>query len=197
MPNSVNIGVTGHRDLCEADMTAIAQQVTQAIAHISEQHSGERCMLWTGLAEGADRLVAHCAWQAGWQVGAVLALPLEEFEQDFEASAGRQEFRSLLQRCVQVQVAAEPGTPRPDCYVAVGEWLCLKSDTLLALWDGDLKAALRPGGTAWVVQRFQKQRVALSSAESTGSALSSLPVGQLIHIPVRRAASLPLHTVAN
>jgi len=48
------VGVTGHRDLRAADLNALAQQVAEALADISKQHPGERCMLWTGLAEGAD-----------------------------------------------------------------------------------------------------------------------------------------------
>lgn len=96
VPKPAAIGVTGHRDLREEDLPALAQQITQALMDLAKQHAGQSLVLWTGLAEGADRLAARCAWQAGWQVGAVLALPVDEFEQDFEGPAALQDFRALL-----------------------------------------------------------------------------------------------------
>jgi len=194
MLNLATVGVTGHRNLCEEDLQQIAEEIASVLRVISQQNSTHQCILWTGLAEGADQFAAYCAWQSGWQVGAVLALPVEEFEQDFSELTARQEFRDMLQRCSQVHVASASGTPRPACYAAVGEWLCLQSETLLALWDGDLRTATRPGGTAWVIQRFQQMRGVPSTDTSANSHHSSDLRGRLIHIPVRRAAS-NLHQV--
>ena len=146
--------------------------------------------LLTGLAEGADRLVAECALDHGWSVGAVLALPESEFELDFKANEkSLAQFRTLLPRCASVHVASAPGTPRPDCYAAVGEWVCQHTFALIALWDGDTASAARPGGTAWVVQRFQEIHTT-GTTKGPSSPSANGRVG-LIHIQVRRALAYP------
>ena len=69
------LAVTGHRDVREADLTALAAAVTAQLRLLSEKHPHSPCVLLSGLAEGADRLAARCALEVGWTLGVVLPLP--------------------------------------------------------------------------------------------------------------------------
>lgn len=146
------LAVTGHRDLQEADLSVLAAAVTKQLRHLSEQHPHSPCVLLSGLAEGADRLAARCALDAGWTLGVVLPLPQQRYELDFREPGSIEEFHDLLTRAAWSRDISVPGMARPDCYVASGEWLAQHSHALLALWDGE--PGKGPGGTAEVVRRF-------------------------------------------
>lgn len=168
------IGVTGHRNLDPQDARALESAVLDALMALDKQHPTDTKCLLTGLAEGADCVVALCALRLGWQTMAVLALPVEEFERDFSTQASLAQFRALLGRFDRMQQASTTPLPRPECYGAVGEFICESAHSLIALWDGDTAVVPKVGGTAWVVERFKQKR----NAGGPGS---------LIHIPVRRA----------
>jgi hypothetical protein len=190
--DSVVIGVTGHRDLRRQDLTALRRQVGRVLGELSVGNGCRPLTLLTGLAEGADQLVAQCALDEGWSVVAVQALPAAEFVQDFNADpSSLEKFERILHQCNRVHIASAPGTRRPDCYAAVGEWICERANALVALWDGDTSAVIRPGGTAWVLQRFMQIHTgtALGSSEMMAKPNRSL-IG-IRHILVRRAAKSP------
>ncbi|HZY59562.1 MAG TPA: hypothetical protein VFE56_07365, partial [Candidatus Binataceae bacterium] len=68
------IGVTGHRDLRPDARGAIAAQVRDILLHFKNSYPSTPIMLLSPLAEGADRLVAEVALEAG--IGASLMAPL-------------------------------------------------------------------------------------------------------------------------
>lgn len=146
------VAVTGHRDLLLQDLPLLEQAVDRVLGQIQASAVEGTATLLSGLAEGADRLVAERALALGWQIVAVLALPADEFEEDFASEASRAEFRELLSKCAKVVEASVSGTPRPSCYANVAERIVATSDWLIALWDGSPAAG--SGGTAEVVARF-------------------------------------------
>jgi hypothetical protein len=179
-PDSIVIGVTGHRNLLHEDLPNLENVVREHLSEFDKAAPTRPKLLLTGLAEGADRLVARCAMDLHWQVGAVLALPADQFEQDFSDRASLREFRALLGRCAWAQVADPACISRPDCYAKVGSFICANAQWLIALWDGDETAVIKEGGTAWVVNEF-RQLHASCSPSATGA-------GKVIHIPTRRSA---------
>ena len=179
-PDSIVIGVTGHRDLFPEDLPVLEKVVREHLSEFDKAFPTRPKLLLTGLAEGADRLAARCAMDLNWQVGAVLALPADQFEQDFSDQASLREFRALLGRCAWVQVADLATISRPDCYAQVGNFICANAQWLLALWDGDETAVIKEGGTAWVVNEFRQLHA--------GCGPSATGAGKVIHIPTRRSA---------
>lgn len=81
----ITVGITGHRDIPKDDKPKLAKAVLGELVRMREEHPHSPLILLTGLAEGADRLAAKCALQAGWQIGAFLPLPQVEYEKDFES----------------------------------------------------------------------------------------------------------------
>jgi hypothetical protein len=148
------LAVTGHRDLRDADLPVLAAAVTEHLRQLSNKHPHSPCVLLSGLAEGADRLAARCALDAGWKLGVVLPLPQQAYEQDFAEPGSVEEFRDLLSRAAWCRDISAPDMGRPGCYDALGEWLAQHSHALLALWDGE--PGRGPGGTAEVVRRFRE-----------------------------------------
>jgi hypothetical protein len=174
------VGVTGHRDIPPEDVAALEAAVIAELQSFSQRYPSSPLLLISGLAEGADRLVAECALRLGWSVGAVLALPRDEFEKDFSSSQSLGHFDSLLKRCIWVREAAVSGTPRPDCYEAAGFWIARQAQWLIALYDGQPGAGR--GGSAEVVRIF---REGLPSLEPV------LPdAGPVIHILTRRLSAV-------
>jgi len=184
----VVVGVTGHRDIPAEDIPALKTSIKVQLKKFRDRCPHSPLLLLTGLAEGADRLVACCALELNaleqekprWSIGAVLALPQTEFEKDFESEASLAEFRGLLAQCVWVREVSPAGTTRPECYEIVGNWLAMQAQWLIALWDG--KENDKKGGTACVVRLFR---------EGIKLARPVLPdTGPVAHILTRRQSEL-------
>lgn len=153
------------------------------------------CNLLTGLAEGADQLVAEIALDSGWQVEAILPMPLSEYEKDFNDQAALARFRTLLARChhiIEIPLAAavdrdilsistpRDGVIREQQYRNLGRYLVEHAKTMLLLWDGDATSP-KPGGTAEVKLMCDEALKRRDDPDWHG-------VRQVIHITVQRAS---------
>jgi hypothetical protein len=159
------VGVTGHRDLTEFSTKQAFESVKRLFAALKERLPHTPVRLLTGLAEGADRLAAQAALEAGFNVQAVLPMPAELYEKDFSAES-LQAFRRLLsQEGVDIvelplpegltrEQVAQQGSDRDQLYSRLGDYLIERSSLLIALWDGQDSQLL--GGTSDVVLRFLK-----------------------------------------
>jgi hypothetical protein len=154
-------GVTGHRHLRHDDVPRLETAVRELLARLRRACPSTPLLLVTPLAEGADRLVARVALDAGAELVVPLPLPREEYAQDFPDTVA--EFEELLrhERTVRVvelpQAGARAGDPPlpPDSgrelqYALVGLYVARHSQVLIALWDG--AGSTETGGTAQVVQ---------------------------------------------
>ena len=64
------VAATGHRVIPSQDEDDLRKAVSDALGAIAQENSNSPCILISALAEGADRLIARCALDLGWQVGA-------------------------------------------------------------------------------------------------------------------------------
>lgn len=174
------VAVTGHRDLRAEDLPVLTIAVTDQLRQISGKYPNTPCLLLTGLAEGADRLAAHCALQAGWQLGVVLPLSQQLYEQDFSDQGSIDDFRNLISQASWCRVISSPEIGRPECYERLGLWLYQHSHTLLAVWDGE--PGKGPGGTAEVVRLFREGRI------SGQDHLAAPDACTVIHVQASRAS---------
>jgi hypothetical protein len=154
------IGVTGHRHLRAADLPKHRERIRELFAYLRRRYPSTPLRIVTALAEGADRLVAEVALEAGYEL--LVPLPLEpaDYERDFPASIA--EFHSILRRIPPEQVFVLPQDAPSDHepltahelrerrYRAVGIFLAQQSHLLLALWDG--RPTTSNAGTAAVVR---------------------------------------------
>lgn len=158
------VGVTGHRDLCADDRVPLERAVRELLARVRARFPTSPLVLITPLAEGADRLAARVAIEAGAELVVPLPMPQAEYETDFPASVG--EFRELLAHRQTVRVAeapllrtgagtrdASPDESRALQYALVGAYVARHSHILLALWDGRETGDV--GGTGHIV-RFRR-----------------------------------------
>lgn len=191
------VAVTGHRTtgLRNADhalLSARLDEVLEGILLAAPRAEGSRPLLLSGLAEGADRLVALRALAHNFALCAVLPFPAHHYETDFEDEESVQAFRDLLRRAAQVDVVSVPeeaGKParRDNAYVALGFQLASRADVLVALWDGE--PARGGGGTAEVVAAATERAVPVVWIDSAEPhevrAFSSTHPPTVVHPPVQ------------
>ncbi len=162
----VVVGVTGHRNIASGD-AKIAALVRKELRRISRAHKGAPLVILSGLAEGADRLVAAVAREdLGAQLWAILPLPDALYVQDFAKRSSVKDYERLkagAQRVIAAplmasrRAVARYGEPRNHQYAWIGAFIAKRAHALLALWDG--APARGTGGTADVVDWFLSQRV--------------------------------------
>jgi hypothetical protein len=186
------IGATGHRHLRDADIPQHRAHIRELFAWLRRRYPSTPLRIVTALAEGADRLIAEVALEAGHQL--LVPLPLEpaDYERDFPQSVAQ--FHSLLRRIPPEQVFVLPRdagseaelTPhefRERRYRAVDLFLAQQSHLLLALWDGRPTTSI--AGTAAVV------RLKLEGSADTPEAglrpLDAEDGGPVYHIHAPRA----------
>ena len=154
------IGVTGHRDIRADDEIALKGHITDALIRIKNKFDQLPCRVISGLAEGADTLVAEVALDLGMPVTAVLPMPVSEYRTDFTGSA-LEKFEALVGdprlHIHELPVLAEDGDISTDDarvpqYQALMDFLIRRSNVMLALWDG--KVIPKKGGTSDVVSSF-------------------------------------------
>lgn len=155
------VAVTGHRDLVAGEIPGIRERVRQLLCQLRDDYPDRHVQVVSGLAEGADQLVAEIALQEQLPLVAALPMPMSLYRQDFETEEARTRFDALYAsaiECIELPPAAgntlegiaEEGEQRARQYAQLGVFLCAHCHLLLAIWDG--KPADELGGTAQVVQ---------------------------------------------
>jgi len=144
------------------------------------------------LADGADRLVARVALDAGCSLVVPLPMPIEEFKATLEDDAGRAEFDELLGRASEhfvvppLNVTPQWATATPELQFAnCGAFIVGRSAELLALWDG-----AEPGldaGTSAVVRYMLEGAPEPLVVER--SALDPALVGPVVHVVTPRISN--------
>ncbi|MBV8344715.1 MAG: hypothetical protein JO190_06950 [Candidatus Eremiobacteraeota bacterium] len=158
-PVPLLLGVVGHRRLPEpAD--DLRRVVRGLLDGFRSRYPSTPIAVLSSLAEGADRLVASEALDAGFSLVVPLPMRREEYERDFVTPESLAEFRSLLDRAVAAFVVpAEAHEIRADrrmLYANCGAYIARRSFELIALWDG--KESSKVGGTAETV-RFRLEGI--------------------------------------
>ncbi len=185
IPYRVRIGVTGHRKLDDPAVVqatvkkAIDCEIEKLFPEESRQNiervrrAGTTAILFRALsplAEGADRVVARAVLDyPGTRLDVVLPLTVEDYLEDFETDASKNEFRELLARCrrpVPLRIRRirddrrDPGDQvelRRDAYKQVGQYVVDHCDVLVAVWDGQPARGRGRGGTAEIVKYAEEQ----------------------------------------
>ena len=159
------LGVTGHRDLREEDLPQLKSAVTRVLSDLKTTYRATPFILISGLAEGADRLVARAALNMGAQLVVPLPLPRATYENDFKDTDSLDEFRTLLgEASYWFEIPLPRNHPGGDIqtstrnlqYEEMGKFIARQSQIVIALWDGIYNQ--RVGGTGAVV-KFQTQGV--------------------------------------
>ena len=196
------IGVTGHRDLRDQDVSTLEREVAAIIERLRHDYlhgDGETpIIVLSSLAEGADRLVARVALAHGARLVAPMPMPIEEYRRDFEPglkAGNAAEFDALLAQAIAAPVV--PFTPgnslaavradaskREEQYRAAGLFIAQHANVLVTLWDGD-GGAMRPGGTAEVVA-FKRRGIPLDILGSARASLDASEIGPVIHVVTPR-----------
>ncbi|MFV0298040.1 MAG: patatin-like phospholipase family protein [Hyphomicrobiaceae bacterium] len=160
-PTPLLVGVTGHRwnRIPKSDLPRIRSQTEHVLAEIESLNPRRTMALMSGLAEGADRIVAELALARGWQLVACLPFSRENYEGDFESLESREEFAALCARSSTVVEAAQADafTDRNQGYVLLGQTIVSAVSSLVAVWDGE--APNGPGGTVEVIARALSKRI--------------------------------------
>jgi hypothetical protein len=160
MASPVLIGVAGHRLL--AVHPRLVSTVDAALAAIEVRRPGPWALV-SGFAEGADELVARRSLERGWQLHALLPLPVDDFATDMERP---DEYRALLARAAVVEVV-DPVLERPDCYRALSLALVQRCVELVAIWNG--RTSRGTGGTGEVVAAARERGLTISWIEAADS----------------------------
>jgi len=153
------IAVTGHRDLRPQDLEALRREAATVLDAIRNQKPGERLLVLSGLAEGADQLAAEVALEQGIALAAVLPMPLDIYRVQMGTEAQQKLDKLLARSEVRIELSLEGRTPeqvqtseaaRAACYETLALFLVRHAKALIALWDG--KHSDKLGGTCRVVQ---------------------------------------------
>lgn len=153
------LGVTGHRKIDVQD-PRLVECLRGELLRLRQTYPHSPFLIVSGLAEGADRLVARLAMEsAAAKLVAILPFPEAEFRKDFNSTASQNEFSELLKQAQAVVVAPQreavealrvPGAARNRQYARAGAYVVEQAQVLLAVWDGQPARGI--GGTGDVVQ---------------------------------------------
>ncbi len=159
----VMLGVVGHRNI-DTKNKKLAAALKDQCANLRGRYKHSPFVILSALAEGADRLMANIAMkELQAELIAVLPMPEDEYERDFETEGSKAEFRALLERALCVKIAPPlrdrsswpaGGEPRNEQYARAGAIIVDHAQVLFALWDGE--PVRGTGGTADQVAWFER-----------------------------------------
>jgi hypothetical protein len=155
------VGVTGHRDLAAND-PALSELVGKELGKVVRTYGHAPLLILSGLAEGADRLVANVARDAfGAKLWAILPLPDALYARDFKTAESLADYKALKADAERVIDAPLLASRRPLAnyvesrshqYAWIGTYIAKRAQLLLTIWDG--APARGTAGTAHVIGWF-------------------------------------------
>ena len=138
------LGFTGHRKL--SDPAHLRHLIRDFLARYKAS-SATVCGV-SSLAEGGDLLFAESCIEMGIPLQVLLPFSREMFRADFDSETWAH-VESVLRNAIDVEVTDNGGN-REECYYECGIETVQRSQTMLALWDGEPSRGL--GGTGEIVQ---------------------------------------------
>ncbi len=103
------VAMTGHRDLRPQDLDLLRQEVRAIFSGMRRRMPNTPLILLTGLAEGADQLVAEVALEQNVLLAAAIPMPIDIYREQMTDEA-RKKFDGLLALSV-LQIMMPPGRP--------------------------------------------------------------------------------------
>lgn len=183
----LTVGVTGHRQIAGDCMQAIGTAVVAILEGVRTKAPDAPLLLLTGLAEGADRLVARLALDRfGAELVVVLPRAAESYRNDFTTAESKEEFDRLLASARLVVTCPEDNPDPTVGYAWAGNFTALHCHLLIALWDGD--EARGDGGTAEIVAAKLKGRY---DGWNKGEPLQYDEGGAVAHVVTARTGERP------
>ena len=155
----LRVAVTGHRDLAGADEFSLRASVDAALSALVAECRPATVELLTGMADGADQLVAEVAASVGCALHVVLPKRSAEYSTELSAEGARRLERLLIDETVSVSTISRPsgaggpaeGDDPSAPYLRLGMYLARRANVIVALWDGSVER--KPGGTFDVLVR--------------------------------------------
>ena len=191
----LNIGVTAHRDLVEAEIPRLRAECRAFFEELQRTFPFLPLRLISALATGGDQIAAEEALRLGIEVVAPLPLPQAEYEHDFHDARALAHFRELLAATRPrtlpmapgntLETVRERGPARNRQYAQLGMFVSSRCQVLLALWDG--KSSEATGGTAQVVgYHLHNAMPGFSAADAAPNLLADDESDLVYHIPCTR-----------
>ena len=118
--------MTGHRPvrLVDADYALLRELVRDVLVTIANLAPELPMIVISPLAEGADRLIAREAVNAGHLLDCILPFPRDDYAKDFVGAANQAEYYALLKQATSViELHGSRATPEQTdaAYMAAGE----------------------------------------------------------------------------
>lgn len=154
----IKIGITGHRNLKEEYIPYYRARIHDMLVSLKEKY--EELLIYSALADGADRLVVEVAMELGIEYVAVLPMPKNLYVTDYD-EASLEAYNALLQKAVwDIEIPLVEGNTLSSIsidseernlqYEATGQYMSDHCDILMALWDGEYPQL--KGGTGEIVK---------------------------------------------
>jgi hypothetical protein len=191
------IGVSGHRHLRRGESVAeVWPRVERFFEMLERRYPNTELILYSGLARGADQLAAQVALARGIALVAVLPMPRALYEEEFPGDELAL-FREIIGRAARVvelpllsgtrdeDIRSDPGRTglrAQEQYAALSDFLAVRTQLLLAVWNGVDSPAL--GGTASTIRAKLTGRL-----RADGERLDPIELGLVYVIPA--AADTP------
>lgn len=143
----LKIGIIGHRNLNEGKLKQYKIFIHNQLEKLKLGHKD--LIIYSSLADGADRLMIHVAIELKIDFVVVLPMEKEKYNLDF-SSESKKEFNELSKEAIDTIIMLDKNNSRESQYELAGKYLSDNSDILFALWDGkynDLQ-----GGTSETVK---------------------------------------------
>lgn len=148
------IGVTGHRELKKEDIETYKLKVFQQLNILKQKYN--KLILYSALADGADRLVIYEAQKLNIKFIAILPFTKELYKNDFDLNS-KIEFDDLLTNSDNIiQIPHKSIFSKRVQYELAGHYISDNSDILFALWDK--KYNRLQGGTSEIVKYHLKNK---------------------------------------
>jgi hypothetical protein len=155
MPSNEHIiGIIGHRDIYKEDEEYIKRGISTFLANANIIH--DKVTVISSLAPGVDLIGAEIALSLGIGLHVVLPETLRLYLNDFDENALKK-FEHIISYAKDVVTVCAMPTDT-NIYIAPANQIILKSDELIAVWDGViLKDAL--GGTSDSISKAQEKGI--------------------------------------
>jgi hypothetical protein len=166
------VGLIGHRDLLDAEINHLQAAFDEYIEKILDTLKFTPILVLTSLAEGADRLAQRSKFRNQIKICSVLPFSLPEYSKDFLGRVKRAEFKTSIDDSDYV-ISFEPKSSsiqmsvseRNKAYRDCAQWICDKSNSLYAVWDGNTSRGV--GGTGDTV-KYRIRNITAHSQIETG-----------------------------